>query len=405
MKRSTTLVAIITLVASVLVFFQNCGEGFRSQGAYFEDSSSGGGSGSNGSGGGGSNGDPNTGPQWAKGDNFNYSSLPANYQSQMVQVQITETAYMTNTGPKAIAISADGLGFVRHGGMSNQTQAQINQAAQQACYAISGGKPCALLAVGNVFNVSRNDLNNSFTYSLPLSTTVNSNIPFVNANQASAIASSYNAAPSPKAMALSLDGSYFWIAHSTAEPLSSLDEAKRIVLERCELAAATIPCVIYAENASVTFNPLAINRTPVIDYARTEVATNIPGMRQTVFNTVIQNDYLRQVNGTSVFGSIYISADGRGSMSYNSSATTADNDAKSRCTQGASAEFPCFKYATNKTIASLTQSLVSVKTYGMNLHCKVVPRASCAAHLALGCPAGGSYYVAQAGSIALQTCN
>jgi hypothetical protein len=322
----------------------------------------------------------------------------------MVQVQLSSLGYAAFTGLKAVAITADGLGFVRRG-HGTMTQDDVNKNALEGCYAISGGKACSLIATGDTWNVSGADLATSFLYTLPAPTAINAaSIPFIAPSEATAAASAYNAAAMPKAMALSLDGAYFWVTNTAGAPVANAAEAQRLALERCELNAAAIPCTIFAQDNTVVFNPVAINRAPVIDYARTTLMTNIPGMRQSDFTSVIQNDYLTKGGATS--GAVYITADGHGGYAYGQgSATANDTTAKANCDARTTTAYPCFKYAVNTTLQPLTPNLVSVKTYGLDIHCKVVPRATCAAHKAVGCPAGGQYYTIQAGLVALETCN
>jgi hypothetical protein len=271
-----------------------------------------------------------TGPAWAKGSPFNYDDLPSTMKSQMVRVQLNALGYAGFTGLKAVAITADGLGLVRRG-HGTMTQDDVNKNALEGCYAISGGKACSLIAAGDTWNVSGADLATSFLYTLPVPTAINAaSIPFIAPSEATALASAYNAAAMPKAIALSLDGSYFWVADTTDKPLANVDEAKRLALERCELGAAAIPCTLFAQDNAVVFNPVAINRALIIDYARTTLMTNIPGMRQSDFTSVMQNDYLKNVGKG---GAVYITADGHGGYVFGlaGGAAAIDSTAKANC--------------------------------------------------------------------------
>jgi hypothetical protein len=393
MKRYTVLVAV-GISITVALFFQNCGSPAGSPMSYGSQSSNGGG-----------NPPPSADPNnWNKGDAFDYSRLPANMQSQMVQTQFTYLNYPTSTFAKAIAISSDGLGFVKIG-TTGVNQDQVNQIAKDGCYSITGGKPCSLIAVGNAWNIAKAALAGSFSYVLPAPTALTAtSIPFLNPADASNAAINYSGAGMPKALAISLDGAYFSIASTAAEPVADINEATRLVLERCEMGAGYVPCFVFAQNNTIVFTPAALNRTPAIDYARTTVATNIPGIRQALYTSLFQNSYIPNVNGTTVFGAIYITADGVGGYDFEGVAATADTKAKANCTGVAVPAYPCFKYAVNKTIQPLAANLSAVKNLGTNLHCKAIPRVNCAAHKAMGCPAGGSYYTQQASGIALETC-
>lgn len=392
MKRITIYgLLVLAVVAGSTLMFQNCSGGIppATQSATLPSSD-------------GTTRPPTSSDpaNWATGDAFGYNNLPVAMQTQMVQVQITSLGYFSTNQPKAIAISADGLGFVRIG--VGMTQEQTNQIAKDGCYVISGAKPCSLIAVGDRWNVSRNDLNNSFTYSM----TTLSGVPFVPPSAVASIAAAYNSAPLPKALAISLDGAYFFISNTSAEPVGNTADAVRIVMERCEMGAGFVPCMLFAQDNSLVFNPATINRAPVIDYARTTVSTNLPGIRQAQYTSAIQNDYLTRTFGNNLSGAIYITADGAAGYSYDPSAINADTNARTKCNNNAIPAFPCFKYATNKNVVQpFVNNLTALRVFGYGLHCQVMPRASCSAHKAMGCPAGGRYYTQQGLGIAVETCN
>lgn len=393
-------------MVSGLFVFQNCSKPIASPNSYSASSSDNGGNtnpppdGPGVPGTAGTNGTPPGTYVWAAGETFNYLDLPVTLRSQMVDVQLIDGNYAAFTGPKAVAIADNGLGFVRRLN-APATQDDADRTALNACYTITG-KPCALLVRGNAWAVSRNDLPNSYTHTLAAPTAIDAaSLPFLPASAGSSAAATYNAATNPKALVVSLDGTFIQVAQSANNPIANLDEAKRLAMERCEMAAGAIPCTLFAENNAVVFTPSALNRATVIDYARTQLMTNIPGTRQAAFTAGMQNDYL--VNGGATNGIVYISASGAGGYAYNSGNNNAT--ALNNCTALTTAGFPCFRYAVNRALDPLTANLVSLKTYGANLHCKVVPRATCAMHRALGCPAGGQYYTFQAGQVTLQTCN
>ena len=341
---------------------------------------------------------PPSGPTWAKGDAFDYSTIPAIYQSQMVQTQITELNYAAYAGLKAIAITSNGLGFVKLG-PAGYTQAEVNKIALDACFTISRGLPCGLLATGNAFESASSALPTMFTQSMNNPTLI-TDVPFVRPADAAAKIATYNAGLTPKAIAVSLDGTIFSIANEATKPLIDISEAERLVMERCEMGSSRIPCTLFASNSTVVFNGANANRSIVIDYAQTVLGARIPGMRASQFASNIQNVYLPNVNGGQT-GAIYITATGTGGDAFGAGAAS---QALSFCNSNMNDGFACFKYATNKVLEPLLPNLISYKT-GMNLHCKVVPRQTCAMHLALGCPAGGKYYTYQSGVIALELCN
>jgi hypothetical protein len=337
-------------------------------------------------------------PLWVVGDAFDYSQLPDSMKSPMVATQLADLSYSTYTGFKAVAIADNGQGAVREG-QAPLTQADVDKLALDECFSITGGKPCSLIAHADVWQVGRNDLNNSFTHTLAKAASLASaTVPFLNPADAAKLVTGYNNLSNPKAVAISLDGSYMYVGQSSARPVANLDEAKRLALERCEMVAKIVPCTLLAENSTVDLDPANINRTLAIDYTRTTLMPYIPGSTMANYTNGITNNYL--VNGGATNGTIYISASGAGGFGYG-----AGNDgiASANCNSNTDSAHPCFKYATNKTLLPLASHLPSVASFGLDLTCKTVPRANCAAHKSLGCPAG-QYYTVQAGAIALESC-
>lgn len=391
MKKSVA--AVTVSLFACLMLFQNCGGGLKAASVAGDAS--------------GASGTPDpTGPDpvlpgttsFAKGDAFNYNSV--GNKSQMVQAQLDALGYATYTaGSKAIAINAQGLGYVSR--KTGGTQADANTTALEGCFAL-GGSPCALLAVGDVFEVSSTSLPTAYTYSLSAPTAINAaSIPFVMPNLRASIANQYNAATGPKALAISVDGAYVWITASDTTPVTSLAEARRVALERCELNAAITPCTLFAENSTVVMNPAAINRTPIIEYGRTTIGASLPGMKDAHYNQFVST-YLASVNGSTVFGAIYIGSDGSGGMAYNTNANTANTTALDFCNANVNSGYVCYKYATSLTVQSPAPNLIGLKNFPVP-HCKSVPRATCAAHKAMGC-ASGLMYTMNGATPALENC-
>lgn len=389
--RAVLVVLGFSLAAS-LVFFQNCGKkpARNSEGV-------------------GSSSQPPpltpdipgfVGPvDFLRGQAFNYDYVPN--KSQMVQTMLDVLGYNSHTGGKAVAITADGLGYVsrKYAGM----QADADRTALEGCFAISGGKPCVLLASGYNFNLNKADLASSYTFTLSTPTSlVAEQVPFVDSNARTQLINDYKAAPTPKAIAISLDGAYAWVANTPQFPIASANEARRLALERCEMMAAFTPCTLFAQDAQPVFIPTQINRTPTIDYSRSVMNTNIPGMRDAVFITNMTNDYLPQVTQQNKVGAVYITADGRGGYATNTAAVTADTDARNAC-EASKITYPCFRYAINQNVQNLASNLVAIAQFSISTHCRAIPRQTCAHHKSMGCPAG-SYYTLSNGSVALENC-
>ncbi len=380
----------VSLVGA-LMFFQNCAKGPSNSGE-----------------GAGASSEPPPDPasqgpagsaDFTRGQLFNYNYVPM--KSQMVQTMIDGFGYYNYAGAKAVAISADGLGFAVRRAVGQHDDAR--RGALEGCFAISGGKPCLLIADGYNFNVDFATMSPaSFTFTMATPTTLSADkVPFLPNNTRTQVISDYKLSASPKALAISLDGAYAWVAHTTQFPILSAVEARRVALERCELMAAFSPCTLFAQDEQVVFNPAQINRTPVIDYTRTVMGSNIPGMRDQVFTNNMTNDYLPKVT-TNKSGAIYITADGRGGYGINDTAATADSDARVAC-EANKINYPCFRYAINQAVQGVAANLLAITSYSLNTHCKSVPRQSCAHHKQMGCP-GGSYYTLSAGPVAAENC-
>ncbi len=336
-----------------------------------------------------------------KNDPFNYASLPTALQQQMVQVQIDVLNYATyTTGAKAIAINQYGLGFVSLKSSGDVEEAKLT--ALESCYAIGGSQPCGLLAVGDVFEVSLSDLATSFTYNLTAEANLNANIPFLPLATRATVFTAYNNAANPKALAISLDGGFNWVAHTVARPVLNIQEAQRLALERCEMLSVLSPCTLYASNNNVVFQPTMINRAPVINYQQTQVALGIPGMRTTAFNDLIRDTYMRNITATN-FGAIYITANGAGGYSYNSNSSQSVNTAAlNNCNTNADGR-PCFKFAEKLVVQNYLPNIRGL-TYNRLTHCQVVPRTSCAAHNAMGCFEAQAYVINSLGIPELASC-
>jgi hypothetical protein len=137
----------------------------------------------------------------------------------------------------------------------------------------------------------------------------------------------------------------------------------------------------------------------VIDYARKLVSVNLPGTTMANYNAHVPGYLVRVEDGYQ--GSIYIAADGDGGDAWETTAALAQSTALAYCNQHVGAGFHCLPYATGTRITFGPLDLVG--DADLAVHCKAMPRASCAAHAAMGC-AAGSYYIAQPGSVALATC-
>ena len=394
MSRRKLIVSLLGVSAICMTAFFNCAKPNVISSADLGSSGSGSGSGAD------------FGTQaFASGDKFNYSLVAT--QTPMIQAQLTADAYATSTAARAVAINAQGLGYVSESTAGNQ---QANQMALESCYAIGGSQPCVLLATSGTFAIGASALTTSstYTFSVPTNTTVtSSNIPFLKYTDRASAASGFAAASSPKAMAISIDGTYMVASasgyfgtntDSRQLPASSLNvpasdaEAQRMALETCEMMSKYLPCTIFAVDSSVTLNPASFNYTPVIDYAPTSI-TEVPGVSMAIFNAAIKS--------VVSAGYVYISADGDGGA--NVSATTANSSCVTNQSISNSGTYPCFQYSAGGSVAMSSENLSAVKHYSLATHCEIMPRSSCAAHASVGC-SGAKLYVISGNTVNLTTC-
>ncbi|MGE4131632.1 MAG: hypothetical protein AB7F86_08330 [Bdellovibrionales bacterium] len=338
-------------------------------------------------------------PEFKRGDLFNFEYIPS--YAQMIKNLMNVFEYYPYEGAKAVALAANGLGFVSRKKQGAWEDAK--QAALEGCYVISGGQPCTLLAVGYNFVVDHDKLSSSFTFTIPQPSTVSgSTLPFLSLDIREAVANGYNAGALPRALAVSLDGAFSYVVNSTQSAIGSTAEAVRLAMERCEMAAALSPCILFSYDNQVVFNPKVLSLVAQIDYLRTTLSVNIPGLRDQVFSGPITSDYIAQVQGGK-HGVIYLSADGRGAYSVNANAGVAESEAKQSC-EAAQPVNRCFRYAVDMAIQDVRPNLAGVFRFGLDLHCKSVPRASCEEHKKMGCPPG-TYYTTAQGHVDLENCN
>lgn len=344
------------------------------------------------------------GPVWAKGDAFDVKLLPAKYASQMLTTIVAQRKYLSMTSTRALAISASGHGMMS--AFTGGVQSQINVAAQQACFVISGGQPCALLAIGDKFAVSSEDLPKMFTYKVEKPTKVSATtIPMVPPQVAKNASDWYATAVKPKALVISLTGAWYGASSPGAVKHANAAAAAKHAMERCELSSALSPCIIFAQDDTVMFNPVAINRSPALNYAQTAVPKNLPSISPLVMDgRRFTEEYLNKVNGTTLHGAVFISGNGAFGWATNSNANSAVASAKSVCERHLEAGETCFRYATNKTVLPLVNNLhARTEASRSVVHCKVVPRLNCAAHKTMGCGAGPAY-TTHSGKVVLETC-
>lgn len=379
---------ILILSGVLIVTFQNCSEGLRvdEMGAYGLSSTQ------------------SLSPGFSSGEPFDVTVLPK--RSQMLDVQLTELEYASSTSIRSVAISKNGLGFVK---ISDRgTQADVDQMALEGCVALSGGLPCLILAQGANFVVGRDDLEFPFPYEIPKTQVLGTDsVPFVHPLDRAQLLDDYMRALSPKALAVGIDGSSHFISHQVGYPITSDGEAQRLALERCEMIALMAPCTLVAANSTPVFDVQNMNDRPLIRYVGNRIGTSIPGMREEDFNDFI-SEYLSFMNQVSARGSIYVVANGAWGAAYSTDPNTnVANRAETDCKNSGVDlnQYTCLPYAQDGNIVATPELfLESLKKQSLDMHCKVIPRFDCSAHQAMGCPVPGVYYTTRAGFVQTEGC-
>jgi hypothetical protein len=335
---------------------------------------------------------------------FNYGLVPQKWRSPMVRILISEHGYMSSTQLRAIAIAPNGLGYVTVNKPDVvSTQAIVNRITLERCAAVSGQR-CALLAAGGTFALNRAAMDSAFTFELVKPSTMSANnLPFTTPSVVGSGITNYLAAASPKALAISVSGKGNPVYHSAGYPVESLAEAKRIAMQRCELGSSYSPCMIFAENNTIVFDPAALNRAPTVNYALTAVPASgsIMGINLTS-SAKITSTYRTQA--ASSYAAVYMTANGAFGYSWgHGSQAAADAAARDFCTPYESDTQKCFRFASRNTVVDFRPALNFMDS--RDVHCKTVVRNSCASHHAMGCGKGAAYYVAGAGGIARTGCH
>lgn len=334
------------------------------------------------------------------GDEFDYSLVEK--PSQMVATMVTELGYVASTAPRAIAINFDGLGYVSV--LPTATQAEATRNALQACFVIGGNKPCVVLAAGNTFQINSTALTDAGSYTVSLlKPAALTDIPFVADGVRNGPLVAYAAKAGVKAIAIGLDGHAEFVPNpSGKDTVKTQAEVERLALERCEMTSRNAPCTLFASANTVVFDPAAPKWTAAIDFTRTTVKPQIPGMTDTVY-TEHMVPYLTGVSQGQQ-GVTYIAEDGAGGNAWTTSQAAADSQALGFCNMNVGVGFRCFHYAINKSVAMTAQDLGAIHNHSLALHCSTMPRLDCATHKLMGCTTSGSYYTTHAGGVSLETC-
>ncbi len=339
-------------------------------------------------------------PSFQKGDVFN----PKTYKvSQMVSALIEGNKYLETKATKAIAVNEKGLGMA----VVLSTQASLadaKRAALEGCYVIGGFQPCTVLVADDKYEKDSASLSKPETYTDTLATPkVLTEVPFKDPSQGDLMITQYQKFLGFKAIAISLDGTKVAVIE---DDLESIDEAKRLALERCELKAKLIPCFLFAINDDITFAPKGKPWNLSIKFDALDIETKgvqVPGISVSQLDNLVDGilTYTDRVEREATGnGMVYLST-----VSGNVGWSTPSHNLITGKDYKASAKERCEAFdgpetcspVIDKLKVSLTAAQLPSSTNGYYVaHCKAMPRVSCDAHKAAGCKESGNYYIVDA---------
>lgn len=308
---------------------------------------------------------------------------------------ISKFDYPSYTLSKAIAISTTGLGYMSMTDVVDTAEAE--RMAMESCNLLTG-LPCALIVSENTFVINSDDLEDNLDYVLDgfKGQPFNRNrIPMASSKlRNSAVVSNYIDAAEEKALAVSITGGVY--ATYTYSFKLSNEEVKRMAVQQCELESALNPCILYAVNNEVVFDPGDwVKKTSLVFNTNNVMAIPPPASRDSA-REAIQN--LLDATGRDKKYAIVITPNGYGFFGTADTKEVALSTALNNCNSGAHRS-RCIEYATSAGITFSTNTLNAKSKHG-DLYCKTV-RYSCADHFNAGC-SGGVRWIQNSRSLAAE---
>lgn len=308
---------------------------------------------------------------------------------------ITKYDYPSYSFSKAIAVSETGLGYMSMTDINDTAEAE--RMAMESCNLLTG-LPCALIVSENTFVINSSDLNTHLDYLLDgyKGQSFNrSRIPMASSKiRGSALISNYIGAAVQKALAVSITGGVY--ATYTYSYQLSEEEVKRMAVQQCELEAALVPCVLYAVNDEVVFDPGDWVKISSLTFNTNNVMAIPPPASRDLARQAIQD--LLDATGRDQKYAIVITPNGYGFFGIADTKDAAVSEAMANCNSGAHGS-RCIEYASSAGITFSTDDLKAKEDHG-DMFCKTV-RYSCADHFNVGC-SGGSRWVQNSRSLAAE---
>jgi hypothetical protein len=410
--KSNLTIASLALVLFVIgINFQNCSNTASSN---FGDSSSGGAGGLENvpivNPGDDDDDDPST-PTPTPGSGDEPGSVTATfsagdrYQGQVLvsansflDTMLSTFNYRNYSFSKAIAVAENGLGYMSLSDVNNSSEAE--RMAVESCNLLAN-LPCALIVSDNTFVINSTDIANNLEYVIggQNGNAFNRNqIPMTtNSVRNSTLVSNYINAEVEKAMALSVTGGVY-VTYTYSYQLTR-QEVERMAVQQCELQAALTPCILYAVNDTVVFDPDDwVKRTQLVFNNNNVMAIPPPASRNGALTAI--RSFLDGLTRDDKYA-IAITANGYGFFASNSSLATAQSQASNNCINGAHGS-RCIGYADSEGV-KLTPEKTQAKSNYPSLYCKTV-RYSCNDHRSVGCESG-VYWVQNARSLGAEITN
>jgi len=335
---------------------------------------------------------------FAVGDAFNGENLVSS--GSFIDSLIERIGYSTYGSGKAIAVATSGLGYAA---LTDGSNIEAERMALESCNLIAGDS-CAIIVSGNSFEISSDDIANNLEYKLDGlngKAFAMSEIPMASTTKRdTAMVRNFINAPGNKALAVSATGALY-AAYTTTYTLTESD-VSRMAVQRCELESALTPCVLYAVNSRVEFNPRGWMKKSSINFSNNDVlAVPPPASRASALVSI--TNLLSEVGQKKY--AIYTTPNGYGYFGrHDDDNTQAEQTARDYCEAGVHGT-RCIFYASSRGV-QISPEDTNAKMNFESLFCKV-PRFSCAEHLAMGCSDRGEYWVQEGSTLksVVMTCN
>ncbi len=327
---------------------------------------------------------------FAQGDRFTGQTLVAS--GSFLDSLIDRVGYENYSKSKAIAVAMNGLGYAA---LTTGSSAEADRMAVESCNLLSG-KACALIVSGNLFVVSSTAAFAAKEYKLSGykdRVFERGEIPMSASRvRSSSVVTNFINAPGYKALAISVTGGVYAV-YTTTNSLTK-PEVKRMALQRCELEAALVPCLLYAVDDKVVFDPMTWIKNSNINLSNNNVVAEPPPASRYGALDAIKN-LLEEVDRDKY--AIYITPSGYGYFGRHATdVEAARSQALTYCESGVHGS-RCIPYASSTGI-NLSSGDLKAKSNFSDLFCKTV-RYNCAAHLEMGCVRGAQYWIQNPGTL------